>query len=121
MPFQKTIVGFNLGEWRGAGANLLSTSGATPLPMKLADWNAGADDANLASPGQGKQRNAKTNVFSFRLRIDNPNNPTGKYPYIYGEMSDQFKVYPKLGNTNVYGPETFYGWKINRAHYAKNR
>lgn len=117
-PFGKVIIDFNIGEWKGFAPNLLSNSGHNPLPIKLVDWEQDSDPY-LFSTGQAHAKNHKTDVFSFRLRIDNPDSGDQMRPYLYGEMSAPWKVYPKIGM--ISGELWVYGWKISRCQFAKNR
>lgn len=118
-PFEKTNIVFNIAEWKGIGTNLASGAGSYPFPEQIDKFEDFANDY-YRSTGTGKSKTHKTEVFAFRIRIDNPDIATQpNKPYIYGEPSDKFKVYPKIGNDG--NAQILYGWKISRAHYQKNR
>ncbi len=120
-PWEKTNIQFEIKEWKGVGTNLASTGGAYPFPASLADYE-NLSNIYFKSTGTGKTGSNnihKTELFAFRLRIDNPDTTDKSKPYIYGEMSEQFKVFPKIGNSG--SEQLFYGWKVSRAHYQKNR
>ena len=118
--FGKVYISFDIAEWKGSNSDLASTGGGIPLPMTLNDWNTGSS-MYTHSTGQGKSKIHKTDVFAFRLRINNPSVSTEpQKPFIFGQMSEPFKVYPKLGNVSTLGV-AFYGWKVTKWNYPKSK
>ena len=117
LPFQLTEIYFNILEWKGSGTNLASLGELSGFPISVLDWDNGDEFAH--STGQGRNQNHKTDVFAFRFRIDNPDTTDISRPYVFGEMSDPWKVYPLIKPGD--DCQRYVGWRYKRCYYSGNK
>jgi hypothetical protein len=123
-PFAKTTITIDPKQWHGrnlnkaVGQNGVGQFASPVFPISVVAYES---NENAAIPPcrwyEGSVQ--KSLVFKFCIVIENPDPTTQAVsPYLFSELSDVVKIYPKMGTTN--SVKTFYAWKVSVGNPSKS-